>query len=58
MSGEDIVKTRVRTVLKAKISEVTTFYTMMDIYSGDRGKINAEITEFLTKSWVRNTVSK
>lgn len=47
MSGEDIVKSRVRTVLKAKISEVTTFYTMMDIYSGDRGKINAEITEFL-----------
>lgn len=47
MSGEDIVNSRVRTVLKAKISEVTTFYTMMDIYSGDRGKINAEITEFL-----------
>lgn len=35
--------------MKAKISEVTTFYTMMDIYSGDRGKINAEITEFLDK---------
>lgn len=47
MSGEDIVNNRVRTVLKAKISEVTTFYTMMDIYSGDRGKINNEITEFL-----------
>lgn len=47
MSGEDIVNSRVRTVLKAKISEVTTFYTMMDIYSGDRGKINAEITNFL-----------
>lgn len=49
MSGEDIVKSRVRTVLKAKISEVTTFYTMMDIYSGDRGKINAEITNFLNE---------
>jgi len=49
MSGEDIVNSRVRTVLKAKISEVTTFYTMMDIYSGDRGKINAEITEFLNE---------
>lgn len=47
MSGEDIVNNRVRTVLKAKISEVTTFYTMMDIYSGDRGKINSEITDFL-----------
>lgn len=49
MSGEDIVRSRVRTVLKAKISEVTTFYTMMDIYSGDRGKINAEITSFLNE---------
>lgn len=49
MSGEDIVNNRVRTVLKAKISEVTTFYTMMDIYSGDRGKINAEITQFLNE---------
>ena len=47
MGGEDIVNNRVRTVLKAKISEVTTFYTMMDIYSGDRGKINDEITAFL-----------
>lgn len=49
MSGEDIVNSRVRTVLKAKISEITTFYTMMDIYSGDRGKINAEITDFLNE---------
>ena len=49
MSGENIVNSRVRTVLKAKISEITTFYTMMDIYSGDRGKINAEITDFLNE---------
>lgn len=49
MSGEDIVNSRVRTVLKAKISEVTTFYTMMDIYSGDRGKINSKITDFLNQ---------
>lgn len=47
LNGEEIVNGRVRTVLKAKISEVTTFYTMMDIYSGDRGKINDEITTFL-----------
>lgn len=47
MDGEQIVNSRVRTVLKAKISEVTTDYTMMDIYSGDRGKINDELTEFL-----------
>lgn len=49
MSGDDIVNNRVRTVLKAKISEITTFYTMMDIYSGDRGKINDKITEFLAQ---------
>lgn len=48
MDGESIVNSRVRTVLKAKISEVTTDYTMMDIYSGDRGKINDEITMFLS----------
>lgn len=47
MDGESIVNSRVRTILKAKISEVTTVYTMMDIYSGDRGKINDEITTFL-----------
>lgn len=49
MDGDDIVNSRVRTVLKAKISEVTTDYTMMDIYSGNRGKINDELTEFLSK---------
>lgn len=47
MSGEDIVNNRVRTLLKAKISEITTDYTMMDIYSGDRTTINKEITEHL-----------
>ncbi len=47
MDGEGIINSRVRTVLKAKISEVTTVYSMMDIYSGDRGKINDEITAFL-----------
>ena len=49
MDGESIVNNRVRTVLKAKISEVTTNYTMMDIYSGDRGKINDELTAFLNE---------
>lgn len=49
MSGADIISSRVRTILKAKISEVTTNYTMMDIYSGDRGKINKEITQFLSE---------
>lgn len=51
MDGEKIVNDRVRTVLKSKISEVTTNYSMMDIYSGDRSAINAEITECLNKSF-------
>lgn len=47
MDGEDIVNSRVKTVLKSKISEVTTEYSMMDIYSGNRAEINNEITENL-----------
>lgn len=50
MNGNDIVNNRVRTVLKAKISEVTTNYSMMDLYSGNRDKINRELTESLNKS--------
>lgn len=51
MDGEEIVNNRVRTVLKSKISEVTTDYSMMDIYSGNRSKINNEITECLNESF-------
>lgn len=51
MSGEDIVNNRVSTVLKSKISEVTTDYTMMDIYSGNRSEINNKITNYLNKEF-------
>ena len=51
MSGEDIVNNRVSTVLKSKISEVTTDYTMMEIYSGNRSEINDKITEYLNKEF-------
>lgn len=51
MDGEKIVNNRVRTVLKSKISEVTTDYSMMDIYSGNRSKINNEITKCLNDSF-------
>ena len=51
MDGEDIINSRVRTVLKSKISEVTTDYTMMDIYSGNRSEINNKITEYLNKEF-------
>lgn len=47
MDGEDIIDQRVKTVLKSKISEITTDYSMMDIYSGNRSEINNKITEYL-----------
>lgn len=51
MNGEKIVDSRVKTVLKSKISEVTTDYSMMDIYSGNRSKINNEITQCLSEAF-------
>lgn len=51
MNGEDIVNKRVRTVLKSKVSEVTTDYSMMDIYSGNRNKINNELTDYLNNEF-------
>lgn len=51
MNGQDIVNNRVSTVLKSKISEITTNYTMMDIYSGNRSEINAKLTEYLDKEF-------
>lgn len=51
MNGEKIVDSRVKTVLKSKISEVTTDYSMMDIYSGNRSKINNEIAKCLNESF-------
>lgn len=47
MNGEDIINKRVKTVLKSKISEITTDYSMMDIYSGNRSEINKKITDYL-----------
>lgn len=51
MNGEDIVNNRVRTVLKSKVSEVTTSHSMMDIYSGNRAQINDEITQYLNSAF-------
>ena len=51
MNGEDIINKRVKTVLKSKISEITTDYSMMDIYSGNRSEINTKITEYLNKEF-------
>lgn len=51
MDGEMIVNNRVKSVLKSKISEVTTDYSMMDIYSGNRSEINNKITEYLNEEF-------
>lgn len=50
MDGEAIVNSRVRTVLKSKVSEITSKYTMMDIYSGNREKINNELPAHLSNA--------
>ena len=47
MDGNDIVNNRVRTVVKSKTNEVTTDYSLMDIYSGNRREINDKLTEYL-----------
>lgn len=51
MDGEDIINKRVKTVLKSKISEITTDYSMMSIYSGNRSEINKKITEYLNSEF-------
>jgi len=51
LNGEDIVNNRVKTVLKARISEVTTEYTIMDIYSGNLSELNTKITEYLNEKF-------
>ena len=51
MDGDDIVENRLRTVLKSKVSEVTTYYSLMDIYSGNRSEINDRLTEYLNNEF-------
>ena len=51
MNGEDIVEERVRTVLKSKVSEITTDYSLMDIYSGNRSEINNKLTDYLNEEF-------
>ena len=53
MSGEDIVERRVKAVMKSKVSEVTTDYSLMDIYSGNRAEINNKITEYLNEDFLK-----
>ena len=48
---DQVIENRVKTVLKSKISEITTDYSMMDIYSGNRTKLNEAITDYLNKDF-------
>lgn len=52
MDGETIVNNRVKSVLKSKVSEVTTDYSMMDIYSGNRSEINSKLTDYLDSKFL------
>lgn len=52
MDGNKIVETRVKSVLKSKVSEITTDYSLMDIYSGNRAEINAKITDYLGQNFL------
>ena len=47
MDGEAIVNKRVQTVLKSRVSEITTDYSLMALYSGNRAEINDKLTEYL-----------
>lgn len=51
MNGEDIVNNRVKTVLKSRVSEITTDYSLMDLYSGNRAEINDKLTEYLNEKF-------
>lgn len=51
IDGESIVNQSVKAVLKSKVSEITTKYSMMDIYSGNRAGINDEITKYLDEEF-------
>ena len=51
MSGDDIIENRVKAVMKSKVSEVTTNYSLMDIYSGNRSEINHKITDYLNEEF-------
>ena len=53
MDGESIVNNRVKTVLKSTVSEITTNYSLMDLYSGNRNEINTKITEYLNDKFSR-----
>ena len=53
MDGEAIVGNRVKSVLKSKVSEITTNYSMMDIYSGNRSEINSKLTDYLDSRFIK-----
>ena len=53
MDGESIVNNRVKTVLKSTVSEITTDYSLMDLYSGNRSEINSKLTDYLNDKFTK-----
>lgn len=51
MDGAQIVENRIKTVIKSKVSEITTNYSLMDIYSGNRSEINNKLTDYLNDAF-------
>ena len=47
MDGESIVESRVQNSIIAYVKEVTTKYTVMDIYSDKKAEVNQALTEYL-----------
>lgn len=47
MDGESIVESRVQNSIIAYVKEVTTRYTVMDIYSDKKAEVNQALTEYL-----------
>ena len=47
MDGESLVESRVQNSIIAYVKEVTTEYTVMDIYSDKKAEVNHAITEYL-----------
>lgn len=53
MNGKDIVDQRVTTVLKSRVSEITTDYSLMALYSGNRAEINDKLTRYLNDKFAQ-----
>ena len=49
MDGESLVESRVQNSIIAYVKEVTTRYTVMDIYSDKKAEVNQSLTDYLNQ---------